>query len=170
MTVLSIASPIALSILCRTAQSLTDLSFLGHLSTDYLAGSSAAFLWMNITSAILYRAFGTSVNTLCAQAFGAGNLRLVGVWLQLSIVLNTVATLPLAVCWWYTGDLLRLIGVQDNIAALANTFARYSICSTWPILIYECISRSAQAGQEQRILHSHCLTFPHHSLSPRCAA
>ena len=144
-TLLTIAYPIALSILCRTAQSLTDLSFLGHLSTDALAGSSAALLWMNLTSAVLYRAFGTAVNTLCAQAYGAGNMPLVGLWLQLSIVLNTAATIPLAVSWWFTGDMLRLIGVSLDMADYAATFARWSITSTWPILIYECLSRYFQA-------------------------
>ena len=144
-TLVAIAYPIALSALCRAAQAMTDISFLGHLSTDYLAGSSAALLWMSLTSAILYRAFGAAVNTLCAQAVGAGNYRLVGVWLQTSLVLSTVATIPLAVSWWFTGDLLRAIGVSAPIADLAATFARYSILSTWPILIYECLARYYQA-------------------------
>ena len=124
---------------------MTDLSFLGHLSTDYLAGSSAALLWMSLTSAILYRAFGAAVNTLCAQAVGASNFRLAGVWLQTTIVLSTLATIPLAVSWWFTGDLLRAIGVDPRIADLGATFARYSIVSTWPILIYECLARYYQA-------------------------
>ena len=144
-TLVSIAYPIALATLCRAAQSMTDLSFLGHLSTDYLAGSSAALLWMSLTSAILYRAFGAAVNTLCAQAIGASNYRLCGVWLQTSLVLSTAATIPLSVSWWFTGDLLRLIGVSEPIAELAATFARYSILSTWPILIYECLARHYQA-------------------------
>ena len=144
-TLLTIASPISLSILCRTAQSLTDLSFLGHLSTTALAGSSAALLWMGLTSAILYRAFGTAVNTLCAQAYGAGNMELVGHWLQLSVLLNTIATVPLSVSWWWTGDLLRLIGVDEELASSASLFARWSVTSTWPILVYECLSRYFQA-------------------------
>ena len=144
-TLINIAYPIALATLCRAAQMMTDLSFLGHLSTDYLAGSSAALLWMSLTSAILYRAFGAAVNTLCAQALGASNYRLVGVWLQTSLVLSTIATVPLSVSWWFTGDLLRLIGVSAHISDLAATFARYSILSTWPILIYECLARYYQA-------------------------
>ena len=144
-TLLTIAYPIALSILCRTAQGLTDLSFLGHLSTDALASSSAALLVMNLTSAILYRAFGTAVNTLCAQAYGAENWELVGVWLQLSVVLNTLATIPLSISWWFTGDFLRLIGVEESLAVSASIFARWSIWSVWPILIYECLSRYFQA-------------------------
>ena len=145
VTLVGIAYPIALSTLCRAAQMLTDLSFLGHLSTDYLAASSAALLWMALTSAILYRAFGAAVNTLCAQALGANNHRLVGVWLQTTLVLSTAATVPLCVSWWYTGELLRLIGVSAHIASLASTFARYSILSTWPILVYECLARFYQA-------------------------
>ena len=144
-TLVGIAYPIALATLCRAAQMMTDLSFLGHLSTDYLAGSSAALLWMSLTSAILYRAFGAAVNTLCAQAVGADNHRLVGIWLQTSLVLSTIATVPLSVSWWFTGDLLRAIGVSPHIADLAATFARYSILSTWPILVYECLARYYQA-------------------------
>ena len=58
---------------------------VGHLQANdtevaYLAASSAALVWMNITSAALYRGFGTALNALCAQAYGARNYHLVGVW------------------------------------------------------------------------------------------
>ena len=62
---------------------VTDISVLGHLDngTEYLAAASLAFVWMDITIALPASA-SDSLNQLCAQAYGANNLSLVGRWLQ----------------------------------------------------------------------------------------
>ncbi len=78
------------SIFFRIAMMVTDLAMIDHKDKDYLTAASAAAIWMSITSAFLYRSFGGSLNSLCAQAFGAGSFRLVGLWVVFQYIRGSV--------------------------------------------------------------------------------
>jgi len=137
--------PVAFAILFRVSMAVTDLAMLGHLDTDYLAAASAAFIWINITSAFLYRAFGSALNTLASQAHGAGNFRLVGIWLQQALVFSTIGMIPVGVLWVFTGPMLRLLTVESHVANLAQTFADWSLLWLPAQIWMEMLQRYFQA-------------------------
>jgi MATE family multidrug resistance protein len=141
---LYIAGPVSLSTLARTAMMVTDLAFVGHLGADELAAAALASVFMEITSAFVWRGFGTTLNTLCAQARGAGNSTLVSAWLQMGLVLSTVTALPIMVAWWFTGDVLRAVGTREAIAELGQQYSRYSCGLVWPMLIYSAMASFLQ--------------------------
>jgi MATE family multidrug resistance protein len=61
------------------------------------------------------------LNTLCAQAYGAKNFKLVGIWFQVSIVLFTLMALILAAIWSLTTEyILRLFNFGDDITRLGT--------------------------------------------------
>lgn len=80
-TWLQIAWPTALTLASGMAMSLTNVSILGHLGTDYLSAASLANVWMFITSAIIWT-MGDALRMLCSQAHGAGKPQMLGIWLQ----------------------------------------------------------------------------------------
>ena len=137
--------PVALAFLFRIAMSVTDVAVLGHKDTDYLAGAASALIWINVTSAFLYRAYGSALNTLCSQSYGAGNFQLVGYWLQQGLVFSTISSVFVALLWWFTADVLRLIAIDSDIAALGGTFARWSILWLVPQIWMECLQRYFQS-------------------------
>ena len=137
--------PVAVAILFRIAMLVTDLAMLGHKNTDWLAAASAATIWINITSAFLYRAFGGSLNTLCSQAFGAGNFKLVGMWLQQGLLFASIGGCLVALSWWFTGSVLRLMLIEDDVADLANEFAHWSLLWLAPTIWSEMLQRYFQA-------------------------
>lgn len=49
------------------ALQFVELSFLGHLSTPYLAAASVASIWLNVTSAFLWQGFGNALSALVSQ-------------------------------------------------------------------------------------------------------
>ena len=55
-----------------------------------------------------------SLNALGAQAHGTGNLKLVGQWLQLTLVAVTFLCLLLSVPYFFTDKLVELVGSQGN--------------------------------------------------------
>lgn len=96
-TLLGLAWPSAVMLLARIGMGLTDTCIVGHLSTEYLAAASYAQIWINVTTSFIYQGLGGGVNTLCSQAFGAGNYPLVGIWLQLAVIASLAASIPMMV-------------------------------------------------------------------------
>ena len=137
--------PVAMAILFRVAMIVTDLAMLGHRSTHWLAAAAAAAIWLNISSAFLYRAFGASLNTLCSQAFGAGNFRLVGLWLQQALLFGTLASVLVGVAWVFTGPILRALSIEPDVADLAETFAHWSLIWLLPQVWMDLVQRYFQA-------------------------
>jgi MATE family multidrug resistance protein len=63
---------------------------------------------------------GSALETLCGQAFGAGHIRMMGVYMQRSwIILLTAALLMLPFYIW-ASPLLKLVGQTDEVAEAAG--------------------------------------------------
>lgn len=78
---------------------------------------------------------GQAVNTLCSQAYGAKQYHMVGTWLQIALTGVSFICIPIGFSWWFTEPVLRATGFHGDTAALAGTFARYSIIGLWPGLV-----------------------------------
>ncbi len=124
----------------RLASRLGPQVFLGRLGTDYLAASSLAQIWIIVSSYWLWQSFTGTLNTLCSQAYGAKNLPLVGIWLQVwpysteprtmhndhlqvCLILMTLFCIPIVGAWFATSYVLRVssarCGVHPSIASTA---------------------------------------------------
>lgn len=111
--IISASWPQASVVACRLATDLTDVAILGHLGTDELAGSAFAGVVKTISSVVLWQGFGNALITLSSQAVGAGNPKLAETWLQTSILCCTVGSIPIAIIWWFAGDLLAFAPCVD---------------------------------------------------------
>ena len=70
---------------------------------------------------------GSALETLCGQAYGAGKLDMLGVYLQRSwVILGTTASL-LCLLYVFAAQLLKLIGQTPAISKAAGTFAIWMI-------------------------------------------
>ena len=72
---------------------------------------------------------------MSSQAIGAGNPKLAGTWLQTSLLCCTLGSIPVAIVWWFTGDLLSLAGSSgpgEEVIHFSGQFARWSILWLWP--------------------------------------
>ena len=48
------------------------------------------------------------ISTFCGQAYGAKNYKLVGIWLQISIIVGIIFSIPVIIAWNFTGNILQL--------------------------------------------------------------
>eukprot|EP00897_Mesotaenium_endlicherianum_P005643 jgi/Mesen1/5106/ME000254S04132 len=94
--------------------------FVGHLGTLELAGSAIAITFTNVGIASV-------METLCGQAYGAGEYIQVGETLQRALLIMTVVSLPITVLWWFTEPLLLLCGQEAAIAAYAARYAMWNL-------------------------------------------
>ena len=107
---LAIALPSIISTYCYFSISMTELSVMGHLGVDQLAAVAYSQMSMDFSTLIFMQGFNVGMNSLCSQAFGAKNYRLLGDYCQLNCFLLTIMCLPLACLWWNLGDLLQFAG------------------------------------------------------------
>lgn len=118
-------------------------SQLGHLGTNYLDGASLASVWQTVISTFLFDAIGGCVNTLCSQAYGAKNFKLVGIWLHIGMLVGTIACVPVGALYFVTEPVLRAFGFVAN-TDLAASFSRWSIIGIWPSVMYSLLNNYYQ--------------------------
>ena len=82
-------------------------------------------MWANISGTSIAMGGMTALDSLAAQAYGAGEYHLVGVLLQRTALIISLLTLPIYLVWWLgTGPVLRLLGVEAETAALSVFYIR----------------------------------------------
>lgn len=70
---------------------------------------------------------GSALETLCGQAVGAGQLGMLGIYMQRSWVILNTTSLFLMFFYIFAAPLLKLIGQESEIAEAAGTFAVWMI-------------------------------------------
>jgi MATE family multidrug resistance protein len=122
---LALAWPLVLTNLSQFALSLTDALFLGRVATEALA---AATLGGNLYFAALAPAFGLALaaGPMCAQTRGRGRGHLRGMRRDVRAAFWAcgAATIPVWLLLWYTDALLRGLGQDPLLAALAAEYVR----------------------------------------------
>ena len=98
-----------------------------------------------ITCLAPFQGLSTSLDTLCAQAYGSGHKHLVGLQFQrMTFFLFTLA-IPVAITWWFSEGILRHIVPDPESARLAGQYLRIMIFSIPGFILFEGAKRFTQA-------------------------
>lgn len=92
----------------------------------------------------------TALDTLAAQAYGAGRHKLLGVYLQRSLAILAVFSVAVLVAWRYTYDVLLALGQEEPIAAAAQLYVDYFSPGFYPFMVFETQKRYLQAQGDTR--------------------
>ncbi|KAF7813131.1 protein DETOXIFICATION 35 [Senna tora] len=117
-----IALPIIFNTLCQFAVNSVTNMFVGHLGDVELSAVSLSLSVIGTFSFGFMLGMGSALETLCGQAFGAGQVYLLGVYMQRSWIIlwvTCILLLPIYIC---SAPLLKLLGQQHDIADLAGNF------------------------------------------------
>lgn len=120
------------------------LLVVGHLGKNELAAVSLASMTSTITFAI-FEGIATALDTLCPQAYGAGNYEAVSVHVQRCTVLSLAMYVPCAVVWWYSHLFLRPVIDSDEVLALTTQFLRILTAGAPAYIFFENFKRFLQA-------------------------
>jgi MATE family multidrug resistance protein len=124
----------------------TDSALLGHVSAEALAAASLADLWTMCTQVLV----GARVlGVLCGSAIGAGNPKLAGIYLQVSLVVLSFVSFFVFLCWWLTEQVWLLQGADPHLASMAGLYARVLAFSLPAQLV---VSQIYQFFSAQKIL------------------
>ncbi|KAF5946230.1 hypothetical protein HYC85_016458 [Camellia sinensis] len=115
--------PIAFNILCNYGiNSFTNI-FVGHIGDVQLSAVAISLSVLANFSFGFLLGMGSALETLCGQAFGAGQLEMLGVYMQRSWIILSGACFLIMPLYIYATPILKLLGQRDDIARLAGDFS-----------------------------------------------
>lgn len=143
---MSLALPLVLAELGWMSMAIVDTVMVGHLpnSAEAIGAVSISSNIFNVLS-LFGGGLLIGLDTLVSQAFGAGKREdchrslLNGIYL--SLAMTPFLMLPV----WYYAPLLRALGVEPHVAALAIPYMKALNIGLLPLLLYFAVRRTLQA-------------------------
>lgn len=120
-----------------------------------------------ITCIAPFQGLATSLDTLCAQAYGSGHKHLVGLQFQRMTYFLFLLTVPIAVLWMNAESILRQMVPDAESARLAGLYMKVNIIGMPGIILFEGGKRFTQAQGPFRLRHT-CSPLLRHSMPSSC--
>lgn len=136
--------PLIITFVLEHFFSIVCLLVVGHLGKNELAAVSLGTMTSTITLAI-FEGIATALDTLCPQAYGAGNLEMVSVHVQRCTMFSMVIFVPVALFWWNAPYALQYVIEEQEVLELTTLFLRIFILGGPAYIFFECFKRFLQA-------------------------
>ncbi|CAE7030809.1 hypothetical protein CFE70_004287 [Pyrenophora teres f. teres 0-1] len=137
--------PLMGTYLLQYSFSLVTIFVVGHIGTDELGAVSLATMTANITGLAIYEGLATSLDTLCAQAYGSGKKTMVGLHLQRMVLFMLAVTIPIGAIWLCSGWILAALVPEKELAHLAGYYLSLLLAGAPGYAIFEAGKRFTQA-------------------------
>jgi MATE family multidrug resistance protein len=155
------SAPLMLTFILQNSLTLTSVFTVGHIGKVELGAVSLGSMTATITGYAVYQGLATSLDTLCAQAYGSGRRKLVGLQLQRMVYFLCVITIPIAIVWASATSILELVVPEREIADLAGQYLRVLIIGAPAYACFESGKRYVQAqGRFEATLYVLLITAP----------
>ncbi|EGD85527.1 hypothetical protein H112_06435 [Trichophyton rubrum D6] len=139
------SAPLIFSFLLQYSLTIASIFTVGHLGKVELAAVSLASMTANISGYAVYQGLATSLDTLCAQAYGSGNKKLVGLQTQRMVCFLWTMTIPIGIFWFFAGHVLKAIVPNKEVAELAALYLKVAILGAPGYALFEAAKRYVQA-------------------------
>ncbi|KAF1976178.1 MATE efflux family protein [Bimuria novae-zelandiae CBS 107.79] len=137
--------PLCITYVLQYSFSLVTIFVVGHIGTDELGAVSLATMTANITGLAVYEGLATSLDTLCAQAYGGGRKEQVGLHMQRMVVFMLLLTVPIGAVWLCSGWILAALVPEKELAYMAGRYLRILLAGAPGYAIFEAGKRFTQA-------------------------
>ena len=137
--------PLMATFLLQYSLTVASIFTVGHIGTAELGAVSLASMSANITGYAVYQGLATSLDTLCAQAYGSGRKKLVGLQMQRMTYFLWTITLPIAIIWLLADKILLVLVPEPAVADLAGMYLKVVILGAPGYAAFEAGKRFVQA-------------------------
>jgi MATE family multidrug resistance protein len=141
----SSSGPLILTFLLQYSLPVASIFTVGHIGKAELGAVSLASMTASITGYAVYQGLATSLDTLCAQAYGSGRPHLVGLQLQRMLLFLLLITIPISLIWGFGTHILSLIVPEHETARLAGLYLKVLILGAPGYAAFESGKRYVQA-------------------------
>jgi MATE family multidrug resistance protein len=139
------SAPLILTFLLQYSLPVASIFTVGHIGKIELGAVSLASMTASITGYAVYQGLATSLDTLCAQAYGSGRPHLVGLQLQRMLYFLLLITIPISIIWALGTRILSLIVPEKETARLAGLYLKVLIAGAPGYAAFESGKRYVQA-------------------------
>ncbi|GKV22971.1 hypothetical protein SLEP1_g32770 [Rubroshorea leprosula] len=122
-----LAGPAIFASICKYSLGAITQIFAGHVSTLALAAFSIENSVIAGFSFGIMLGMGSALETLCGQAFGAGQIDMLGIYMQRSWIILNATAIILCFLYIFAAQILKLIGQTAEISKTAGMFAIWMI-------------------------------------------
>ncbi|KAG6753547.1 hypothetical protein POTOM_043618 [Populus tomentosa] len=147
-----IGGPIAITLLCQYGTNTLTSIFVGHLGNLQLSAVSVSLSVIMTFAFGFLLGMGSALETLCGQAFGAGQVHMLGVYLQRSTIILFVSCVVLLPIYIFSAPILKAIGQEDDLSDLAGKFTIVGIPNLFSLAIYFPTQKFLQAQRKVGVL------------------
>ena len=139
------AAPLMVTFVLQYSLTMASIFTVGHIGTAELGAVSLASMSANITGYAIYQGLATSLDTLCAQAYGSGRKKLVGLQMQRMTFFLWTITIPIAVIWLCADKILGAIVPEKEVARLGGLYLKVVLLGAPGYAAFEAGKRYVQA-------------------------
>ena len=139
------SAPLMLTFLLQYSLTVASIFTVGHLGKAELGAVSLASMTANITGYAIYQGLATSLDTLCAQAYGSGKKKLVGLQMQRMVYFLWSITIPIGIIWILADKILMAIVPEKEVAVLAGLYLKVVLIGAPGYAAFESGKRFMQA-------------------------
>nr|CAB3478407.1 unnamed protein product [Digitaria exilis] len=122
-----VAGPVILASVFQFLIAFVTAAFVGHIGKVELAAVSIVNGVIEGLAFGLLLGMGSALETLCGQAVGAGQLQMLGVYMQRSWIICLATSLALLPLYIFTSPILRLLRQSSAISAVSGRYARWCV-------------------------------------------
>ena len=139
------SSPLVVTFILQYSLTVASIFAVGHIGAIELGAVSLASMTANISGYAIYQGLATSLDTLCAQAYGSGRKHLVGLQMQRMVYFLWALTVPIGIIWIFAEKILELIVPEKRSAELAGLYLRILLIGAPGYACFESGKRFMQA-------------------------
>lgn len=139
------SGPLVLTFLLQYSLTVASIFTVGHIGKVELGAVSLASMTANITGYAIYHGLATSLDTLCAQAYGSGRKKLVGLQTQRMVYFLWTITVPIGIIWLCADKILMKVVPEKDVAILAGRYLKIILIGAPGYATFESAKRYLQA-------------------------
>ncbi|XP_026439239.1 protein DETOXIFICATION 33-like isoform X2 [Papaver somniferum] len=152
-----IAGPSILISIFQYSMAFVTQTLIGHIGTLELAAVGLQNLVVSGISFGVMLGMATALETLCGQAYGAGKMRMLGIYLQRSWLILLGTSIPLTLISIFATPLLSLLDQNRDIAEVAGTYSIWMIPQLFMYALNFPMQRFLQA--QSKVWAMACISF-----------
>ena len=155
--IFQLAWPTALGYACQQVIFFVSLTFCGHVgsSSTILESVALAQSIVNITGLSFVIGYGSGLDTLASQAWGAENYKKVGIYLQRAFMVHLLIGFFVLGIWFNAETVLNLLHQPPGVVEYSVQYIQISTASLPAMFIYILLQKYLQS---QNIVYPFILT------------